>query len=166
MVSIFIFFAALFAPLLVHAQPLECLTVSITDGDTIKMRCGEQGSYEQLTVRFGGIDAAEQKQPFGQRAKQALSDLIYMRTVQLDCYKTDRYRRNIFNVSTKEYGDIGQAMIRLGMAWWYRGYANEQTADVRKECEEPKIASKKAMQGLWIDLHAMPSWVWRIALSD
>lgn len=161
MASIFIFLAALLAPSWVHAQPLECLTVGISDGDTIKVRCGEQGSYEQLTVRFGGIDAPEQKQPFGQSSKQALSDLIYMKTVQLDCYKTDRYRRNICNVSTKEHGDIGLAMIRLGMAWWYRDYAKEQTADARRSYEQAETVSKKEMQGLWSDSHAMSPWEWR-----
>lgn len=128
----------------VNSQPLTCLTVGISDGDTIKVRCGTEGNYEQLTVRFGAIDAPEQKQPFGQRSKQALSDLIYMKPVQLDCYKTDRYRRNICNVSTQEQGDIGLAMIRLGMAWWYRDYANEQTPDARRAYELVRDSFKKS----------------------
>ena len=46
----------------------------MTDGDTIKVRCGEGA---QTTIRLAGIDAPEKKQAFGQRSKQALSDLCY-----------------------------------------------------------------------------------------
>ena len=47
-----------------------CLVIAITDGDTLKVRCGSEGRYEQITVRLAGIDAPEKKQPhagaFGQ----------------------------------------------------------------------------------------------------
>jgi endonuclease YncB( thermonuclease family) len=54
-----------------------CLVVGVSDGDTIKVRCGEAGSYEQVTIRLGGIDAPEKKQAFGQRSKEAMSDLSF-----------------------------------------------------------------------------------------
>lgn len=57
---------------LAHAQPQQCLVVGVSDGDTIKARCGEPGAYEQIKVRLGGIDAPESRQAFGQRSKQAL----------------------------------------------------------------------------------------------
>ena len=60
-----------------HANTRTCLVVGVTDGDTITARCGEPGAYEQVKVRFGAIDAPERKQPFGARAKDALSDLTY-----------------------------------------------------------------------------------------
>ncbi len=126
MTPILVLSIVLLAPLSAQAESLECLTVGVTDGDTIKVRCGQPGSYEQVTVRFAAIDAPEQRQPFGQRAKQTLSDLIYMKPVQLDCYKTDRYQRKICNVSTPELGDVGLAMVRAGMAWWYRDYTSEK----------------------------------------
>ena len=61
MTPILVLFIALLAPLSVQAEPLECLTVGVTDGDTIKVRCGQTGSYEQVTVRFAAIDAPEQR---------------------------------------------------------------------------------------------------------
>jgi len=69
------------------AAQMTCLVVGVTDGDTINVRCGQPDAYEQIKVRFGAIDAPESRQPFGQRSKQALSDLVYMQQVQLDCYK-------------------------------------------------------------------------------
>lgn len=161
MLPALILLTALTAPLLAGAQQMECLTVGVTDGDTIKVRCGQPGSYEQITVRFGAIDAPEQRQPFGQRSKQTLSDLIYMKPVQLACYKTDRYQRKICNVSTHEAGDIGLAMIRAGMAWWYRDYAREQTAEARKRYGQTEASAIQDKQGLWSDPHAEPPWEWR-----
>lgn len=161
MTPILVLFIALLAPLSAQAESLECLTVGVTDGDTIRVRCGQPGSYEQVTVRFAAIDAPEQRQPFGQRAKQTLSDFIYMKPVQLDCYKTDRYQRKICNVSTPEIGDVGLAMVRAGMAWWYRDYASEQTADVRAIYSKSEKISKSGNNGLWIDPNATPPWIWR-----
>ncbi|KAF1021872.1 MAG: hypothetical protein GAK30_01561 [Paracidovorax wautersii] len=138
-----------------------CLAVGVTDGDTIKARCGQPGAYEQVTVRFGGIDAPEQKQAFGQRAKQALSDLVYMKPVKLDCYKQDRYQRHVCNVSTDAAGDVGEAMLRLGMAWWYRHYSNEQTPAARVAYEKAEGDARAAWRGLWSDPHAQAPWEWR-----
>lgn len=47
---------------------------------------------------LNGIDAPEKKQPFAERAKQAMSDLVYMKDVDLDCRKTDRYSRSVCKV--------------------------------------------------------------------
>lgn len=155
-----IFFLALFfSP--AQAEQMTCLVVGVTDGDTIKVRCGQPGAYEQIKVRFGAIDAPESKQAFGQRSKQALSDLIYMKQAQLNCYKQDRYKRNICTVSTSAAGDVGLAMIRQGMAWWYRDYAREQSADARKRYEQAEQHAMKEKRGLWSDPHAMPPWEWR-----
>lgn len=143
------------------AQSMDCLVVGVTDGDTITARCGQPGAYEQIKVRFGAIDAPEQKQAFGQRSKQALSDLIYMKQVQLDCHKQDRYKRHICTVSTPALGDVGLEMVRQGMAWWYRDYAHEQPADSRERYDQAEAQSIKSKRGLWSDPHAVPPWEWR-----
>jgi endonuclease YncB( thermonuclease family) len=49
-------------------------------------------------VRLAGIDAPEMGQPFGRRAKEAMSTLVYGKLARLDCYKTDRYGRGVCNV--------------------------------------------------------------------
>lgn len=110
------------------AEPRTCLVVGVSDGDTITARCGAAGNYEQIKVRFNGIDAPEKRQPFGRRAKEALSDLVYMKEVALDCPKSDRYGRSVCKVMVAPASaprgpktlDAGLAMVTLGMAWWYR----------------------------------------------
>ncbi len=58
------------------AATLLCLVVGITDGDTITARCPTEDAahpYQQVKVRLGAIDAPERKQPYGERARQALA---------------------------------------------------------------------------------------------
>lgn len=40
----------------------------------------------------------QKKQPFGEHAKQPMSDLVHMKDIDLDCIKTDRYGRSVCNV--------------------------------------------------------------------
>jgi endonuclease YncB( thermonuclease family) len=119
----------------------QCLVVGIADGDTLTVRCGTSGHYQQLRVRLAGIDAPEKRQPYGERARQALADLTFRRSARMDCASTDRYGRNICTVwITQDAGeqiDVGQALIERGMAWWYRAYARAQPAPQRRRYERP-----------------------------
>src|SRR6476659_871224 len=85
-------------PFALHAAPRTCLVVGVTDGDTLTARCPRPGGYERLKVRLDAIDAPEQRQAFGARAKQALSRLVFAKEVELDCPKTDRYDRAVCGV--------------------------------------------------------------------
>ncbi|WP_409050459.1 thermonuclease family protein [Variovorax sp. 3319] len=151
------------------AEPRTCLVVGVSDGDTITARCGAAGDYEQIKVRFNGIDAPERKQPFGQRSKEALSDLVYMKEAQLDCPKVDRYGRSVCKVMVapasapagRKTLDVGLAMVTLGMAWWYRAYSREQTAEERGQYEFAEFEAKAKRVGLWRDEDPMPPWNWR-----
>jgi endonuclease YncB( thermonuclease family) len=51
----------------------------IADGDTFTLLVGR----EQLRVRLAEIDTPEKGRPYGKRARQALSDLIFDRTVRV-----------------------------------------------------------------------------------
>ncbi|QPS10083.1 thermonuclease family protein [Delftia acidovorans] len=99
--------------------------MGISDGDTIIARCGQPGEYQQIKVRLGGIDAPESRQPYGARAKQALSDLTYRKEAELRCNKLDRYKRHVCSVWVKpdeapgpaKTLDVGLTLMTLGMAW-------------------------------------------------
>lgn len=163
-------FAVLLAlPLLAAADVRTCLVVGVSDGDTLTARCGAAGNYEQIKVRFNGIDAPEKHQPFGQRAKVALSDLVYMKDADLDCQKTDRYGRSVCRVmvapSSAPHGpktlDAGLAMVSVGMAWWYRAYAREQTPQERGQYEFAETEARAKRAGLWADAEPVAPWDWR-----
>jgi endonuclease YncB( thermonuclease family) len=156
------------------AEPRTCLVVGVSDGDTITARCGTVGDYEQIKVRFNGIDAPEKRQPFGQRAKEALSDLVYMKEAALDCPKTDRYGRSVCKVMVAPASaprgpktlDAGLAMVTLGMAWWYWAYAREQTPQERGQYEFAEAEAKAKHAALWREAEPMAPWDWRKELRS
>ncbi|WP_431276647.1 thermonuclease family protein [Variovorax ureilyticus] len=75
-------------------------------------------------MRLNGIDAPEKRQTFGERSKQAMSDLVYMKEAELDCPKTDRYGRSVCRAHVAPAPaprgpktlDAGLAMLTVGMA--------------------------------------------------
>lgn len=148
---------------------LLCLVIGISDGDTITARCGEPGAYEQVKVRIQGIDAPERKQPYGNRARQALSDMVFQRWADLHCGKTDRYRRKVCSVwvapAVSPDGprtlDAGLAMVDVGLAWWYRSYAREQSLQDRGLYEFAEDEARALRAGLWADAEPTPPWDWR-----
>ena len=64
--------------------------VGVTDGDTIKVLTAEK---QLIRVRVAWIDAPESSQAFGQRAKQAMSALVFGKDVELRFHTVDRYGR-------------------------------------------------------------------------
>ena len=169
------FFTLLLAlPFALHAASRTCLVVGVIDGDTLTARCPLGGGYERLRVRLDAIDAPEQRQAFGARAKQALSRLVFAKKVELDCPKTDPYGRSVCSVRVAPASapegpktlDAGLAMVTLGMAWWYRAYAHEQTPQARGQHEFAEAEAKAKKIGLWRDADPIPPWEWRRAEQD
>lgn len=101
-----------------------------------------------------------------------MSDLVYMKTAPLDCFKTDRYGRSVCKVMVAPASapngsktlDAGLAMVTVGMAWWYRAYAREQTPQERGQYEFAELEAKAKHVGLWREEGPMPPWEWRKAL--
>ncbi|MDR8439507.1 nuclease, partial [Acinetobacter baumannii] len=69
--------------------------IGVTDGDTITVL---DRSNNQIKVRLADIDAPEKSQPFGAKAKQALSDLTFNRNVYIQEKGYDKYHRLIGTV--------------------------------------------------------------------
>ncbi len=55
------------------ASTYEGKVVGVSDGDTVTLLM----SGHQVRVRLAEIDAPEKRQPYGQRSKQSLSELVY-----------------------------------------------------------------------------------------
>lgn len=65
--------------LLAQAQAIEGRVVSVADGDTVTVLDGRKVQHK---VRLAGIDAPEKGMAYGQRSKQHLSGLVFVRTVK------------------------------------------------------------------------------------
>ena len=131
-------------------DPRVCLVVGISDGDTLTLLCEKK----QVRVRLAEIDAPESKQPFGRRARNALSELCYNKIADLVALNHDRYNRTIGKVSCDGV-DAGSAMVAQGLAWVYIQYATDaRLFELENEARERQL-------GLWASASPTPPWVWR-----
>lgn len=143
--------ALLLASLSAFSSDLPCKVVGVSDGDTLTCLTQEK---RQIKVRLAQIDAPEKAQPFGQRAKQALSDLVFSQQVMLERETTDRYGRMVATVF-KSGQDINLLMVQSGMAWVYDQYASDQAYFVAQD------AARSARAGLWADANPIRPSDWR-----
>lgn len=139
------------------AEVLVGKAVAVADGDTITVL---DESKVQHKIRLAGIDAPERKQPFGQRAKEQLSDLVFGKTVQVETEKTDRYGRHVGKVLI-EGRDANLAMVAAGLAWHYKRYQAEQPAADRLLYASAEEDARNGRVGMWRDPAPVAPWDWR-----
>jgi len=145
------------------AANLEGRVVGISDGDTITILDSENRQHK---IRLSGIDAPEKAQAFGNRARQHLVSLAFGKSVTVEWRKQDKYGRIVGKVlaNCDQPGcpqDAGLEQLKAGMAWWYRKYAGEQSAEDRERYEAAEQAARDGKLGLWRDPKPVPPWDWR-----
>lgn len=149
----YIAFIVMLASLPASAQSAEIrgTIVGVSDGDTVNLL---DARMQQHRIRLAQIDAPEKAQPFGQRSKQSLSDLVFGKEAVADCETQDRYGRQVCTIWVGRT-NANLEQVRSGMAWVYRQYARAATYF---QVESEAKASKK---GLWSDPYPTPPWEWR-----
>jgi len=125
--------------------------VGVADGDTLTVL---DANKQQHRVRVSGIDAPETGQPFARRSKQALSDLVFGKHVEVEAEGTDKYGRTIGRVLVNG-DDAGLAMLRSGMAWHFDKYDNTP------EYAAAHAAARQDGVGLWAAPDPIAPWQWR-----
>src|SRR3569623_29714 len=132
--------ARLFAslPAFSSAATLQGKVVHIADGDTLTVMV----DHKQVKIRLAEIDAPESRQDYGQRAKQALGNLVSGKVVLVDDEGKDRYGRTIGRVHLGGV-DVNADMVSTGFAWVYRKYAKDPSLYALEN------EAKAARRGLW-----------------
>ena len=115
------FLALLAGPLL--AAEYNGQVVGISDGDTLTLLVPDDARFKQVKVRLGKIDTPESKQPYGERAKQALSDLAFGKPARV-VETTDKYGRTVGRVYVGAV-DVNAELVKQGAAWVYRQYLQD-----------------------------------------
>ncbi len=95
------------------AQTYYGKVVGVTDGDTLTLLTPEK---RQIKVRLSEIDTPECGQPWGTKAKQALSDLAFGKEARIEYLDTDRYGRIVGRVYVGNT-DVNAELIKGGHAW-------------------------------------------------
>lgn len=126
--------------------------VGVSDGDTITVL----KDREQVKVRLVEIDAPEKGQAFGNRSKQALSELVRGKQVEIRERGTDRYGRTLGRIYQSGL-DVNAEMVRRGMAWVYIKYVKD------KRLNQLEAEAREQRRGLWEDKDPVPPWEWRRA---
>ncbi|WP_228276317.1 thermonuclease family protein [Dechloromonas sp. H13] len=149
-----------------HADTLLGRVVGVADGDTVTVL---DAGRQQHKIRLQGIDAPEKKQPFGERSKQNLARMVFGKDVRVEWEKRDKYKRIVGKVWVQPAScptcpmtlDAGHAQITVGLAWWYRKYAGEQSPQDRGAYEHSEQEARARRAGLWSDPDPVPPWEWR-----
>lgn len=149
---LFILFAGL-----ANAITIAGKVVGVSDGDTVTVL---DTSKTQFKIRLEGIDAPEKAQPFGQKSKEHLSDLVFGKQVEVQSNKTDKYGRTVGKVLVNGK-DANLEQVRAGFAWHYKEYQKEQSASDRAAYANAETSAQSNRLGLWRAPKPMPPWEWR-----
>jgi endonuclease YncB( thermonuclease family) len=155
----------------VPAVEASALPLSITgrvatveDGDTLVVAASGRlpGGARQVRVRLHAVDAPELVQSFGWAAREALAELVRRQDLRLDCYKRDARGRAVCRVRLHNGGndtaDVELELLRLGLAWHYRAFADEQVLNERLAYAAAESKARAARRGLWQQSTPLAPW--------
>jgi endonuclease YncB( thermonuclease family) len=140
------------APVIVYGKVVGC-----HDGDSFTVLTRQ---YIQFKVRLASIDAPELHQVFGQRAKQAMSELVFGREVELHSHTIHRYGRTVAIVYV-DGTDAGLEMIRRGLACCLDRYLPEASGEIQASYRQAQEEARAKRLDLWADPDPLPPWEFR-----
>ena len=144
----------LLLPIVAHAEFVGKV-VGVIDGDSIRVM--HEGKAEQ--IRLIGVDCPEKRQPFGTRAKEYTSELAFGQEVTVYGDSRDRYGRTLAEVLLPDGRSLNQALLRAGLAWWFRKYSKDlRLGELERQARNAKL-------GLWAEPHPVPPWEWRTRMK-
>jgi endonuclease YncB( thermonuclease family) len=127
--------------------------VGVSDGDTITVLRDKQPEK----IRLYGIDCPEKRQPFGKRAKQFTSKLVFGKVVEIEPVATDRYGRTVAFVRIENI-TVNEELIKEGLGWVYVRYC---TLPLCAEWQGLESEARLDKCGLWREQGEIPPWEFR-----
>ncbi|MFC0710620.1 thermonuclease family protein [Azorhizophilus paspali] len=135
------------------AEKVTGQVVEVLDGDTLSLLTSDDW---QIHVRLAGIDAPEASQPYGDQARQTLSELVLGKRATLQVAARDSTGRSVAQL-TVEGRDINLEMVRYGAAW----VAYNQDAPP-PHLLPVEAEAKRQRRGLWAQAKGdiVAPWIW------
>ena len=127
--------------------------IGVADGDTITVLRDKQPQK----IRLYGIDCPEKRQPFGKRAKQFTSELVFGKVVEVEPVAVDRYGRTVSFVQVENVL-VNEELIREGLGWVYVRYCK---LPLCAEWQGLQLAAQNEKRGLWGQTGEIPPWEYR-----
>ena len=122
----------------------------VIDGDSLEVKYGGWFGFlrRPFPVRLYGIDAPELAQPYGREAREQLASLVRRGGIRMEVRATDRYGRTVGLLYPRRRNreSINVAMVRSGMAYWYRRYGGRDLGFPEAEAE-----AQAKRRGVWKD---------------
>lgn len=131
--------------------------VAAPDGDTLHVQTETRGLVK---VRVAGIDTPERGQAYWRVARAHLISFTKNKPIALDCFKKDRYERDVCRVAVNGE-DLGASLVAAGLAWHYKEYQSEQTPEERKRYSALEVLAREKQIGLWQESDPMPPGICR-----
>ena len=133
----------------------------VVDGDSLQVKRAGIFSFlrRSFPVRLYAIDAPELAQPFGQESRQALESLVKRGRVRMEEVSEDRYGRRVGLLYRSQRGReemINVAMVRSGMAYWYRRYGGRELG-----FPEAEARARSRRLGVWSGERRQRPWHYR-----
>lgn len=105
-------------------------------------------------LRLRGIDAPENKMPYGDEARDALMNLIQGKCLRVLVYEEDQYGRSVGDLYCNGVF-VQEKMLSTGCAWHYVFY------DKRPEFARWEKEARAKRIGLWASPNPEKPWDWR-----
>jgi endonuclease YncB( thermonuclease family) len=111
----------------------------VVDGDTLAVKTAEG---KRIRVRVAEIDTPEKGEPFSNRARDALNDMVWEQDLAIRLYDIDSYGRMVGHVFVGDM-DVGRELVRTGLAVVFCRYATDKTLKALEKM------ARGARLGLW-----------------
>jgi micrococcal nuclease len=144
----------------------EGKVVKIADGDTLTLLV----ENKQNKIRLSDIDTPERKQPFGTKAKQALSELAFGKQARVVEWTIEQVfpgfgrghlgERPLADRDGWIVGrvyvdgmDVNRELVAKGYAWVFKYSFDAELSELEALAREKRL-------GLWADPNPIPPWEW------
>lgn len=136
-----------------NAASLTGKVIEVEDGDLLTV----YNLNRPVKVRLLAVDAPEQKQPFGDIAREHLRTLVLNKFVTVEYWGLGQNNCLIGKVLV-EGRDVGAQMIRDGVAWFDSSNKSPLSNTDCEIYEQSQQAAQSEKRGLWESEGAVPPW--------